>query len=70
MCDIRHSRAETGKATVFGSELLGKDIEEKKLRRYLKERTRRKVAMTRTRNLDPRELKILLGTSFQLSESM
>ena len=70
MCGIRHSRAEIGKATVFRSELLGKNIEEKKLRRYLKETTRSRVAMTRTKDLDPRELKILLGTSFQLSESM
>ena len=70
LCGIRHTRAERGKSTVFRSELLGKDVEEKKLRRYLKETTRRNVAMTSTGNPHLGELKILLGTSFQLSESV
>ena len=70
MWKIRQSRARAGKSTIFQSQEQGKDIEEKKLRRYLKDRMRRDIASPRTMDGRREELKVLSGSSFLLGNSM
>ena len=70
MCKIRQTRAEAGKSSVFRDERQDKQIDEKKLRRYLKQTTRRDVAVRHTNDEGAKELRILSGSSFLLSNSM
>lgn len=67
MCDIRQNRARAGKQTSFEHE--GKVVEVKRLRRYLKDTTRRDVAQ---KNIGDRGTgwKLITGSSFQPGSSM
>ncbi|KAL9608829.1 MAG: hypothetical protein Q9167_006347 [Letrouitia subvulpina] len=67
MCDIRQNRAKAGKQTSLEHE--GKIVEVKRLRRYLKETTRRDVAQ---KDIGDRGngWKLITGTSFQPGSSI
>ncbi|KAL9113658.1 MAG: hypothetical protein Q9187_007584, partial [Circinaria calcarea] len=64
------TRAEAGKSSAFRDERQGKTIDDKKLRRHLKQNMRQDVAIKRTSDEGARELRILSGSSFLLSNSM
>jgi hypothetical protein len=70
LCKIRQTRAEAGKSTTFERHQQGKPVEEKRLRRHLKDTRRRNIAMNRSMNEDTEELQILSGSSFLLGNSM
>lgn len=67
MCDIRQNRAKAGKQTSLEHE--GKVVELKRLRRYLKETTRRDAAQ---KGLGDRGIgwKLITGSSFQPGSSV
>ena len=68
MCKIRQTRAKAGVSTVFEHKSVV--VEDKKLRRHLKETLRRDVAKRLTADEEGRELRILSGSAFLLSNSM
>ena len=70
MCKIRQTRAEAGKSSIFRDERQGKRIDEKKLRRHMKQTMRRDVAIKHASDEGAKELRILSGSSFLLSNSM
>lgn len=67
---MRKTRAEAGKSSSFRDVRQGKDVDEKKLRRHLKQAMRRDVALRHTSDEGAKELRILSGSSFLLSNSM
>ena len=67
LCKIRNTRAEAGRSTQF--EYHGKTVEEKKLRRHMKNNIRKGPAMLRPAN-DKMDWKILTGSTFKLGNSM
>ena len=68
MLNIRRQRTEAGKPTVFLYN--GIKVEDKKLRRQVKENVRREVAR-RPAAVDRREeLRLLSGSAFHVSNSM
>jgi hypothetical protein len=67
---IRQKRAEAGKSTLFQDEISGKRVDEKQLRRYLKESMRRDTARMHARISNPMDLKALTGSSFTFGSSM
>ena len=69
MCQIRQSRALVGKSTVFREKQRGTNVEDKKLRRHLKETIRRDLVARRNVGDVAQDLKILSGSSFLLGNS-
>ncbi|MCJ1472336.1 hypothetical protein MMC13_000983 [Lambiella insularis] len=67
---LRQTRAKAGKSTVFRDEQSGKNIEEKRLRRYLKDNMRRDGALTHSRDAGAEAIRILSGSTFQLGRSI
>jgi ribosomal protein S4 len=67
---IRQTRAEAGKLTVFRDAGSNKSVDEKQLRRYLKESMRRDTATMHARLPSPMDLKALTGSSFTFGSSM
>lgn len=68
MLNIRRQRAEAGKPTEFSYK--GIKVDDKKLRRQVKESVRRDVARRPVATDRGGELSLLSGSEFQLSNSM
>ncbi|MCJ1437103.1 hypothetical protein MMC27_006488 [Xylographa pallens] len=67
---IRQTRAALGKATTFRSQQQDRNIDEKKLRRHLKDSMRRGDALKYNRQRGAEELSMLSGSSFLLANSI
>ncbi|MCJ1378525.1 hypothetical protein MMC17_001624 [Xylographa soralifera] len=67
---IRQTRAALGKGTAFRSQQQDRNIDEKKLRRHLKDSIRRGEALKYNRQRGVEELSMLTGSSFLLANSI
>ena len=70
MSRIHHSRALVGKSTTFKPKQGGPNVEDKKLRRFLKESMRRDMNVRRIAYEGNQEIKTLTGSSFLLGNSV
>ena len=70
MVKIRQKRAAAGKASVFRNQVDGREISDTKLRRLVKEDTRRELARQRTAEGGIEGLKSITGVSALLGNNM
>ncbi|MCJ1396055.1 hypothetical protein MMC18_008942 [Xylographa bjoerkii] len=67
---IRQTRAAVGRGTTFRSQQQNRNVDEKKLRRHLKESIRRDVALKYNRQRGMEEMSMLSRSSFILANSI
>ena len=70
MVKIRQKRAAAGKASVFRNQVDGREISDTKLRRLVKDDTRRELARRRTAEGEIEGLKSITGVSALLGNNM